>query len=209
MKDHVTNQLHIQFPNAKTEAKLQRIGIFGSADVDEHHPLYQEVFNVARTLAYHDKLIVDGGGPGTMEAATKGAQSAGGATLTVTFYPKDAPEFEGKDTDNVADKEIKTATYIERMFTLIDNADAFICFQGGTGTLSEWATVWLLAHIYHGHHKPIVLYGGFWEAVVDTITENFFIGEQEKSVFRIARDEGELLAALDAFETELQARHQK
>lgn len=199
----------IQFPHAKTEAKIQRIAIFGSADVDKNHPLYEEVFNVARTLAYHDKLIVDGGGPGTMEAATKGAQAAGGATLTVTFYPQDAPEFEGKATDNVADKEIKTANYIERMFTLIENADAFICFQGGTGTLSEWATVWLLAHIYHGHHKPIVLYGGFWREVMATIEENFFIGKSEKEVFRIVEDEGQLMEALNAFETELQARQQK
>ena len=40
------------------------------------------------------------------------------------------------------------------MFGLMSQSDLFICFRGGTGTLSEWATAWLLAHLYYGHHKP-------------------------------------------------------
>lgn len=185
---------------------LKRIAIFGSADVDENHPLYKEVFNVARTLAYHGKTIVDGGGPGTMLAATQGAESAGGETLIVTFYPKDAPEFEGRAGDNIADREIRTENYIERMLTLIDNADAFICFQGGTGTLSEWATVWLMAHIYYGHHKPIILYGRFWHDVMRTIKENFFIGKSEEAVYKIVENPDQLMLALDLFEMEVQGR---
>jgi predicted Rossmann-fold nucleotide-binding protein len=45
---------------------------------------------------------------------------------------------------NVVDQEIKTANYLERMAGLMDNADLFVFFRGGTGTLSEWATAWLL-----------------------------------------------------------------
>lgn len=199
-------KLQINVPSAQTEAKIKRIAIFGSADVDEDHPLYSEVFNVARTLAYHDKTVVDGGGPGTMRAATDGAESADGTTLAVTFYPTDAPQFEGKSSGNIADQEIRTANYIERMFTLMDNADAFICFQGGTGTLSEWATAWLLAHIYYGHHKPLILYGGFWHDVMRTIKEHFFIGKSEEEVYKIVADPDQLMAALDDFEAEMQVR---
>lgn len=199
-------KLQINVPSPQKQEKIQRIAIFGSADVDEQHPLYSEVFNVARTLAYHDKMIVDGGGPGTMHAATAGAESAGGSTLTVTFYPHDATQFEGTYSGNVADREIRTANYIERMFTLIENADAFICFQGGTGTLSEWATTWLLAHIYYGHHKPIILYGGFWQEVMRTINEHFFIGKEETEVYRIVNNPEEMMEAINFFEAELQAR---
>lgn len=202
-------QVHIEVPSAKIEPKIKRIAIFGSADVDEEHPLYSEVFNVARTLAYHDKVIVDGGGPGTMHAATHGAESAGGETLAVTFYPKNAPQFEGKSSGNIADREIRTANYIERMFTLMDNADAFVCFQGGTGTLSEWATAWLLAHIYYGHHKPLILYGRFWRDVMSTIKEHFFIGKSEDDVYKIVENPGELMQALNDFEAEMQTRQGK
>ena len=197
----------IRIPKAKLHAGIKYVALFGSADVDKDHPLYRDVFIVARYLAYHDKVVVNGGGPGVMNAATEGAKSAGGETLAVTFYPTDMPEFEGRFNENHVDKEIKTANYIERMFGLMDNADAFIIFQGGTGTLSEWATAWLLAHLYYGNHKPIILYGGFWANVMQVINENFFIGEKERQVYRIARNEAELIVALEAFEAELKNRH--
>lgn len=196
----------ISVPKIKQNCGIQYVAVFGSADVDPSHPLYREAFNVARYLAYHDKIVVNGGGPGVMAAATEGARSAGGETLAVTFYPSDAPNFEGRFNENHVDKEIKTANYIERMFGLMDHADAFIVFQGGTGTLSEWATAWLLAHLYYGNHKPLILYGGFWKKVMAVIVENFFIGETEQKVYRIVENEEELIVALNEFEGELRDR---
>lgn len=196
----------IIIPQSKQHCAIKRVALFGSADVDDQHPLYQEAFKVARYLAYHGRVVVDGGGPGVMEAATKGAESVAGDTVAVTFYPKDMPEFEGRSEKNTPDIEIKTANYIERMFQLMDQADAFICFQGGTGTLSEWATAWLLAHLYYGNHKPLVLYGKFWRHVMAVINEHFLIGEKEQLVYRFADDEAELEVALNALEKELEER---
>lgn len=196
----------ITVPQTQQHCTIKYIAIFGSADVDQQHPLYSEVFKVARYLAYHDKIVINGGGPGVMDAATKGAQAAGGETLAVTFYPKDMPEFEGRFFDNNVDKEIKTANYVERMFGLMHYADAFIIFQGGTGTLSEWTTAWLLAHLYYGKHKPLILYGEFWYEVMRVIHDHFFIGEKERMVYKIVKDEEELIEALDFFEEELADR---
>ena len=199
-------KLNVSIPKAKQHCNIKRIAIFGSADVDDQHPLYQEVFKVARYLAYHDKVVVDGGGPGVMEAATKGAKSAGGQTVAVTFYPQDMPEFEGRSKGNAPDVEIKTANYVERMFGLFEESDAVICFQGGTGTLSEWATGWLLAHLYYGNHKPLILYGQFWQKLINVVSDNFFIGAKELEVFRVVADEAELIVALNEFESELAIR---
>jgi len=196
----------IKIPSPRQHCTMKNVAIFGSADVDELHPLYQEVFKVARYLAYHDKVVIDGGGPGVMDAATKGAQSAGGKTLAVTFYPKDMPEFEGRFHENNVDKEIRTANYIERMFRLIEHADIFVCFQGGTGTLSEWATAWLLGHLYYGNHKPLILYGEFWNDLMEVIHDHFFISEKERSIYKIVKNERELIEALDYFEEELSER---
>lgn len=196
----------VHVPKPQMHCTIKNIAIFGSADVDEEHPLYKDVFNVARYLAYHNYTIVNGGGPGVMDAATQGAESADGDTLVVTFYPKDMPEFEGRYTHNAADKEIKTKNYIERMFGLMEHADAFICFEGGTGTLSEWATAWLLAHLYYGNHKPLILYGEFWEQVMRVINDNFLIGEKELKVYRIVKNEEELITALNEFSAELADR---
>lgn len=199
-------QKTINLPSPKTTCTIEKIAIFGSADVDEKHPLFQEVFKVARYLAYQGKIVVDGGGPGTMLAATQGAKAAGGKVITVTFFPKDMPEFEGASVHNIPDKEIRTTTYVERMFGLMDEADAFICFQGGTGTLSEWATAWLLAHLHYGNHKPIILYGAFWREVMRVIEDRFFIGDKEKEVYRIVENETELAEALDFFQQDLGSR---
>lgn len=199
-------KLPLRIPRLKVRAKIERVAFFGSADVDAEHPLYREVFNVARHLAYHNKIIVNGGGPGVMAAATEGAVAGGGQTVAVTFYPQDMPEFEGRYYKNIVDKEIKTANYIERMFGLMDESDAFICFQGGTGTLSEWATAWLLAHLYYGNHKPLILYGEFWHDLMDVVIDHFFISEKEQRVYRIVKDEKELIQALADFEVELKAR---
>jgi len=196
----------ITVPRGQEFCTIKNVALFGSADVDQNHPLYSEAFKVARYLAYHDKVVINGGGPGVMDAATKGAQSVGGQTLAVTFYPADMPEFEGRFFENKVDKEIKTANYIERMFGLMNEADAFICFQGGTGTLSEWSTAWLLGHLYFGHHKPMILYGEFWYEVMRVIHDHFFIGEKERLIYKIVKDEKEMIEALDFFEKELNQR---
>lgn len=202
---------HLHIPSPKKDSAIRNVAVFGSADVDSKDPVYEEAFNVARYLAYHDKVIVNGGGPGVMQAATEGAQTVGGQTLVVTFSPDplEAPEFEGRFDQNKADKEIKTKNYVERMFGLMEHADIFIVFKGGTGTLSEWATAWLMAHIYFGHHKPFILYGEFWFDVIKCIQDNFFIGQHEMQVFKIVKNEEELIPAFEFFERQLEERMAK
>ena len=196
----------ITSPPPKSHCTIQRIGVFGSADVDEKHPVYQQTFAVCERLAAAGKIIVDGGGPGVMAAATLGARAGGGQTIAVTFKPKDMPEFEGRYMGNETDLEIVTTNYIERMFGLVEQSDAFVIFQGGTGTLSEWSTVWLLAHLHYGNHKPLILYGTFWHSFMKVVHDTFFIGEKEAKVYRIAETPDQVLEYLRAFEKELADR---
>lgn len=199
----MSTTLTIASPPPKKHCNINRIGIFGSADVDEQHPVYQETFAVCQRLAEAGKIIVDGGGPGVMAAATLGARAGGGQTVAVTFRPKDMPEFEGRYAGNETDLEIVTNNYIERMFGLVEQSDAFVIFQGGTGTLSEWSTVWLLAHLHFGNHKPVILYGSFWHEFMSVVNRTFFIGEKEQRVYRIAESPEEVLEQLRTFEKDL------
>lgn len=199
-------KLNLSIPKAKNVCNIEKVAIFGSADIDEKHPLYFEVFSLARQLAYRGKVVVDGGGPGVMLAATLGAKAGGGKTIAVTFSPKEMPEFEGRDVANEVDLEIRTTNYVERMFGLLDLSDAYICVQGGTGTLSEWATAWLMAHLQYGRHKPIILYGAFWHQLMKIIDEHFFIGQKEHEVYRIAETPEEVFLILEEFEQDLADR---
>lgn len=205
----MSNNKKVVVPKANHFFKINKIAFYGSADLGETDPVYEAAYETAKHVAKRGKIVINGGGPGVMEAATKGAKAGGGKTLVVTFYPENLPEFEGRADQNVADKEIKTANYIERMFGLMDNADLFVCFKGGTGTLSEWATAWLLAHLYYGNHKPLILYGEFWHEFMDVVHKHFMIGYKEAQVYRIVNNLEEFKIALRIFEEEMSARRLK
>ena len=201
----ISNKAEVYVPQLKTNWKLDRVAFYGSADVSVESQLYKEAYNCAKMLAEHGKIIVNGGGPGVMQASTQGAAAAGGQIIGVTLQNDgDLSEFEGQSGENHLTVEIKTKNYIERMFGLMSQADIFVCFLGGTGTLSEWATAWLLAHLYYGHHKPLVLYGDFWFDVMDVINRNFMIGEKERNVYRIVETKEQLLAVIEGLEKEYQ-----
>lgn len=199
-------QAAVYMPDLKTNWKLDRVAFFGSADIPSESPLYQEAFACAKLLAQHGKIIVNGGGPGIMQASTQGAESVGGQTIGVTLNPdkEDMPEFEGEASGNRLTLQYKTKNYIERMFGLLALADVFVCFRGGTGTLSEFSTAWLLAHLYYGRHKPLILYGNFWFEVMENINCNFLIGEKERNIYRIVENKEQLFAVIEGLERELQ-----
>jgi len=183
---------------------IKNIAFFGDANILETDHVYQDAYEVAKILGAHRYTIVNGGGPGVMNAATQGAEAAGGETLSVTFRPRNAPGFEGRYVGNITDKEIKTSNYIERMFKLLEHADMFIIFKGGSGTISEFGTAWVLAKIYYGHHKPFILYGDFWVEVIDAIKKNLNIDKQELSVFEIVTGRENVLPTIERFERKMQ-----
>lgn len=184
---------------------ISRVAFFGFADVEPNSELYKQAFQAAKLLAKNGFTIVNGGGPGVMDASTKGAESVEGDTVAVTFYPKGAPGFEGRYVANVVDREIVTGNYVERMFKLMEVADVFLIFRGGTGTISEFGTAWTLARLYYGHHKPFILFGDFWHEVMSTLQRHFLMRGTEERVYRIVKTPGEALEAIGEFEKEMQA----
>lgn len=189
---------------------IKNVAIFGSHSIRKNSKIYHEVFNVAKLLAENKLSVVNGGGPGLMEAASLGSHAAGGKAIGVTYYAHDLKNFEGKDKNNILDKEIKTDNYIERTLTLLKYGDVYIIFKGGTGTISEFGMAWGLAKIYFGHHKPLILYGKFWYSLMKAIEDNLEIDNQEKSVYEIATSPEEVFQALLKIEEKMEnIRHQK
>ena len=179
---------------------IKNIAFFGDADVRENTPLYKQAFGVAKLLASEGYTIVNGGGPGVMDAATKGAEEVGGETLTVTFYPENAPGFEGRYVGNIPDEEIVTTNYIDRMFKLLEHGDMFIIFRGGSGTISEFGAAWVLAKLYYGHHKPFILYGSFWNDVIKCLKVHLDLSREELNVFDIVERKEDVMPAIRKFE---------
>ncbi len=187
----------------KKASTIQYVAIFGYADASENSELFQSVRQVSRKLAEAGYIVVDGGGPGVMRAATIGAKEGGGEVIGVTLYEEDIPEFEGRDPKNLFDQEIKTKSYIERTLALMRTGQVYIVFNGGSGTISEFGMAWGLAKLHFGHHKPLILYGKFWENIIKAFRENMLLRPKELEVYKIVDSPEEVLEAIKKFEEEL------
>lgn len=180
--------------------ELKKVAFFGDAAVRPESRTYKMAYEAARKLAKRGYTIVNGGGPGVMMASTEGAESVNGETVSVTFYPEHASGFEGRYLSNVTDKEIRTENYIERMFHLMKEADLFLMFKGGTGTISELGLAWVLAKLYYGHHKPFILVGSFWRPIIGVIHDNLLIDAKEMEVFKIVDGVDDIEPSIKQFE---------
>ncbi|MFA5932878.1 MAG: LOG family protein [Microgenomates group bacterium] len=184
---------------------IQNVAIFGFADAEPESRLFKDTFKVCKALAEAGYTIVDGGGPGVMLAASKGAKAGNGKVIGVTLYPSDTSNFEGRSPDNIVDEEIKTTTYVERTLTLMQQGQVYVIFNGGTGTISELGMAWGLARMYFGHHKPLILYGNFWKKIMKVLGDNLMLRPEEKEVYKIVDSPREVLKAIKDFEFEIES----
>ena len=180
--------------------KIRQISYFGFAGSDPDDPLYKEAFECAKYLASYGYISINGGGPGTMRAVSEGAKKAGGTVIGVTFYPKDTSTFEGRDPKNPMDQEIITKSYLERTLKLLELGDIYVIFRGGTGTISEFGMAWGLAKLYIGHHKPLILYGEFWNEIIKTFRDNMRIDQDALKVYRVVNSPEAAHRAIETFE---------
>lgn len=191
---------HLEVKKAQT---IQNVAIFGYANTLKGERLFNDAFQVSKVLAQAGYTIVDGGGPGVMLAASLGAKEAGGKVIGVTLYPKDLPNFEGRDEKNLLDVEIKTDSYVERTLTLMKEGQVYVIFQGGTGTISEFGMAWGLARLYFGHHKPLILYGKPWLKIIQAFKANMLLRPEELKVFKVVDSPEDVLKAIIEFEAEI------
>ena len=165
--------------------RIKAVSLFGFASAEPGSELYRSAFEVAKKIAENGIEVVNGGGPGVMRAATDGAHAGGGRAAIATFYPKFINHFEGKDKLNEADKEIIENNYLDRTLKLLELGNAYVIFNGGTGTLSEFGMAWGLAYLYFGHHKPLILYGSFWHEIMESLVSNMMIAQQRPESLKV------------------------
>ena len=176
---------------------IKNVTVFGFSECGEKDAEYQAAYQTAKFLAEKGYHIINGGGPGIMRAATKGAHDGGGKVTTIPFIPTNMTNFEGRDPENIPDVEIVKPNYVERTLELLDKGDAYVIFNGGTGTISEFGMAWGLARLYFGVHKPLILYGSWWHQIMETFAQNMRIREIELQVYRIATTPEEVVRDLE------------
>lgn len=183
--------------------EIKSVSLFGCACGEKGDAHYDGAYEVAREIAQSGRRVVNGGGPGVMLAATLGAKAGGGKTTAVYYRPELATGFEGGVAANHADESFEESNYVLRTKKLLELGDAYVVFRGGTGTISEFAMAWGLARLYFGHHRPLILYGGFWRRLIEDFEAHMLIRPEERAVISIAESPEEVLEALGAYEAVL------
>lgn len=157
---------------------MKKIAIFGSARTNPDSDLYAAVERLGQRCAQRGWTVVTGGGPGTMEAANKGA-----AKVDLTRSEAEAIYLPFEEAVN---EYVYDYTKHDNFFSRLDtfsNCDAFIVTPGGIGTLLEMAMIYQLVQVEHIEQKPIICVGRMWRTLKvwleDEMVDNGFLSNKE------------------------------
>jgi uncharacterized protein (TIGR00730 family) len=142
------------------------ISVFGSARTARDHPDYALAEQVGRALAEAGFAVITGGGPGTMEAANKGACEAGGVSVGLGI---ELPFEQGMN--DWVDLTVNFRYFFARKTMFLKYAQGFVVLPGGFGTLDEMFEALVLVQTRKMTSFPIVLLGSdYWRGLLDWAT---------------------------------------
>jgi hypothetical protein len=141
------------------------ISVFGSARTTREHPDYALAEQVGRRLAEAGFAVITGGGPGSMEAANKGACQAGGISVGLGI---ELPHEQGMN--EWVDLGVHFRYFFARKTMFVKYATGFIVLPGGFGTFDELFEALTLVQTKKVTSFPIVLMGtAYWGGLIDWI----------------------------------------
>ena len=143
------------------------VSLFGSARTPHEDPGYAQARKVARMLGEAGFAIVTGGGPGTMEAANRGARDAGVTSVGLNIQLP----FEQRFNDYV-DISLRFHYFFTRKVMFVRYSCAFVVLPGGFGTMDELFEALTLIQTGKILHFPVVLLGNhYWTGLLDWLRE--------------------------------------
>ena len=178
------------------------ISIFGSARTPNTHQNYKLACEIAQRIVDLGFGIITGGGPGIMEAANKGAQEAGGASVGLTI---DLPFEENHNKYIDKDRMINFDYFFVRKVMFVKYAQAFVVLPGGFGTLDELMEAITLIQTSKIKKIPIILVGtSFWSGLIDwlkqtLLAQNNTISEGDLDLFSCVDTADEVIDLLKQY----------
>lgn len=171
---------------------LSRIGpavtIFGTARAKPGDKAYRVAEQVGSDLVRRGFSVITGGGPGVMEAANKGAMSAGGTSVGLNI------ELPMEQAGNAyTTLTVRFRYFFVRKVMLVKYATAFVLMPGGYGTLDELFETLTLIQTRKIRPFPVILYGSeYWRGLIDWIRGQVlqigYIDPQDLNLFSIVDD---------------------
>jgi hypothetical protein len=188
---------------AKAEERLRQAGIrstivvFGSARTKPTHRWYKSAREFARLASVRggardgkgkerDNVIATGGGPGTMEAANRGAADAGAPSIGFNIR---LPHEQKPNAYSTPELTFQFHYFAMRKMHLAMRANGLVVFPGGFGTLDELFEVLTLRQTGKVDGVPVVLFDrSYWTRVInfDALVEADMIAREDLQLFSFA-----------------------
>jgi uncharacterized protein (TIGR00730 family) len=175
------------------------VTVFGSARTRPGDPDYVRAEELGRALARAGHAVITGGGPGDMEAVSKGAFEAGGQTIGVCI---DLPH---EEKPNVyLSRQISFRYFFVRKVMFLKYSKAVVILPGGFGTLDELFESLTLVQTRKMPAFPVILAGdhGFWDGLLGWLSSSLLrcgkIGPEDLALLRRAVTTEEVIDLLAA-----------
>ena len=212
-----TRGIRFQLEYQKAQEALRAFGIlstlvvFGSARVRENGPGRQAFWyaqarafgriaslegGAARGGAPYANVVATGGGPGTMEAANRGAHEAGAPTIGFNIT---LPREQEPNPYTTPALTFRFHYFAMRKMHFSMWAKALVVFPGGFGTLDELFELLTLSQTGKTPRIPIVLVDrDYWRKVVDwrALQENGMVSAEDLGLLEFAHDGDDAWALL-------------
>jgi uncharacterized protein (TIGR00730 family) len=177
------------------------VSVFGSARTQPGTPYYELGVDVGRALVERGYGVITGGGPGIMEAANKGAQEAGGASVGLNIA---LPHEQAGNPYVDPDKSINFDFFFARKTMFVKYAMGFVVLPGGFGTLDELFESLTLIQTKKTTRFPVILMGSeFWGGLLDwvrgALLEAGNISEDDPDLLAVTDDPHEAAEIVHAF----------
>ncbi|HSD28419.1 MAG TPA: TIGR00730 family Rossman fold protein [Vicinamibacteria bacterium] len=171
------------------------VTVFGSARSRPGDPDYRQAEALGRALAKSGHAVITGGGPGTMEAVSKGAFEAGGQAIGVCV------ELPHEEKPNPYLTHVVSFRYFfVRKVMFVKYTKAFVILPGGFGTLDEVFEALTLVQTGKVEPFPVILAGDdeYWEGLLGWLSSSLLrrgmIGPEDLGILQRARTTEEVLA---------------
>jgi uncharacterized protein (TIGR00730 family) len=161
------------------------ISIFGSARTKSDEPYYDLAEEIAYELSDAGFNIITGGGPGLMEAASKGAFRGKSKSIGLNILlPHE------QKPNSFQDLSLNFKYFFMRKVMFIKYAFAYVVMPGGFGTLDELFEVITLIQTKKSKRVPVVLVGrDFWSGIDSWLSSKMlnekFIENVDLSIYKL------------------------
>lgn len=173
------------------------VSVFGSARTPKDSKYYNEAVEVGKQLVKAGYGVITGGGPGIMEAASKGAFEAGGRSVGLNI------ELPMEQYPNPYQNESLSFRYFfVRKVCFLKYSSAVIVFPGGFGTLDELSEVLTMVQTGKINMIPIIFVGSeFWNGLVgwfkQQLVDDGMISPGDVDLFKVVDSAEEAVSYLE------------